>query len=226
MAEERVREHRIDRTFENPLSYRYFVTLPAGYDEETDQAWPMILFLHGGGSPDEARLKRMTAFLTDLPAIVVAPICPISPEGGLYTNWHWRMLGRLTREVLDVYRVDPEHRAVIGFSMGGSGAWELPFWEPDLFTKSVVIAGVCHPWSLRHFPKIPVWAFVGDEDYMMKEQRETVTSAKRFGVDVVETVVPGANHGGIFRYAREYTPMLRWLVGEGGRGEGQMTNDK
>lgn len=216
-AESQMREHTIERSFVKDLSYRYFVSLPPGYDDDAEQVWPMILFLHGGGTPDEATLKRMIAPLTALPAIVVAPICPSSPEGGLYTNWHWRMLGDLTRQVLATYRVDPALRSVTGFSMGGSGAWELPFHEPDLFTRVVVIAGVCHPWSLRHYPEIPVWVFVGALDFMQKEQRETVSSAQRFGVDVVETIVADADHGGILRHARGYEPMLQWLIGRGER---------
>ena len=54
--------------------------------------------------------------------------------------------------------------------------------------------------------------FVGAKDYMRKEQQETVTSAKRFGVDVVETVWKGADHGGIFRNAMSDQRMLDWLV--------------
>jgi hypothetical protein len=75
-----------------------------------------------------------------------------------------------------------------------------------------VTAGVCHLWSLRHYPTVPVWVFVGAKDYMRKEQQETVTSAKRFGVDVVETVWKGADHGGIFRNAMSDQRMLDWLV--------------
>jgi acetyl esterase/lipase len=63
-------------------------------------------------------------------------------------------------------------------------------------------------------PKIPVWVFVGADDYMRKEQQETVTSARRFGVEVVETIWPNANHGGIFKHARAHQPMLDWLVGD------------
>ncbi len=98
--------------------------------------------------------------------------------------------------------------------MGGSAAWELPFYEQELFAKSVVLAGVCHPWALRHYPRIPVWAFVGAEDYMRKEQQETITSARRFEVDVVETVWPDADHGEIARKAMSYQRMLDWLVTE------------
>jgi predicted peptidase len=202
----------LERTYTTKLTYRYIVTLPDEYAADEDRAWPLVLFLHGGGSPQPEALKRSTRWLTDLPAIIVTPICPPSPDGPIYANWDWRILGELVRKISEQYRVDPELRSVIGFSMGGSGAWELPFYEPELFTKSVVIAGVCHPWSQRHYPKIPVWVFVGADDYMRKEQQETVTSAERFGVDVVETVWTGADHGGIFRKARTYQPMLNWLV--------------
>ena len=47
---------------------------------------------------------------------------------------------------------------------------------------------------------------------MRKEQQETVTSAKRFHVDVVETVWSNTDHGGIFRNAMAYERMLNWLV--------------
>ena len=202
----------IQNTYATELSYRCVVTLPSEYEEQRDRAWPMILFLHGGGAPKPDQLKRSIRNLSDLPAIVVAPMCQASPDGPLYTNWHWKHLGKVVRDVSQAYRVDPARRSVIGFSMGGSGAWELPFHEPQLFSKAVVIAGVCHPWSLRHYPKIPVWVFVGSEDYMRKEQQETVTSAKRFGVDVVETIWNGADHGGIFRRAMSEQRMLDWLV--------------
>jgi len=172
----------------------------------------MILFLHGGGMPKPEQLQRSIRPLTKLPAIVVAPLCPHSPDGPRYTNWEWKPLGEVVREIDKKYRVDEKKRSVIGFSMGGSGAWELPSYEQDLFTKCVVIAGVCHPWSLRHYPKTHVWVFVGEKDYMRKEQQETVTSAKRFGVDVVETVWSGAGHGGIFKNAMAYQRMLNWLV--------------
>ncbi len=213
-AEPHAREHVIERDLSTKLTYRCVVSVPVQYEAQQGRSWPTILWLHGGGSPKPEQLKRSIRWLADLPAIVVAPICPPSPDGGLYTNWNWKMLGHVVREISSKYRVDPKMRSVIGFSMGGSGAWEIPFYEPELFSKVVVIADVCHPWSLRHYPKIPVWAFVGAEDYMRKEQQETITSAKRFGVDVVETVWPGANHGGIYARARSYQPVLDWLVSD------------
>lgn len=206
------REHQIELSFDTEIKYQYVITLPADYESDSDRLWPMILYLHGGGTPKIDQLIERNSSFSDLPAIVVLPLCPLSPDGAIYSNWHWKMLGALVREVCEWYRIDPEMRSVIGHSMGGSAAWELPFHEQDLFAKSVVLAGVCHPWSLRHYPNIPVWAFVGADDYMRKEQQETISSAKRFGVDVVETVWPGANHGSILRNAKSYQRMLDWLV--------------
>jgi predicted peptidase len=209
-----IREHVIEREYSQELSYRCLVSVPEGYDMNEERHWPFILFLHGGGTPGADGLKRSIRQLTELPAIVVAPICPPSPDGPRYQKWDWRHLGVVVREIGEQYRVDENKRSVIGFSMGGSGAWELPSYEPELFSKCVVIAGVCHPWSLRHYPETQVWVFVGEKDYMRKEQQETITSAERFGVDVVETIWDGADHGGIFRNAMSHREMLNWLVSD------------
>ena len=207
-----IREHVIERTYTTKLTYRCLVSVPDGYDTNEDRQWPMILFLHGGGMPKPEKLGQTIRPLTKLPAIIVAPLCPPSPDGPRYTKWEWKPLGEVVREIGKKYRVDEQKRSVIGFSMGGSGAWELPSYQKKLFSKCVVIAGVCHPWSLRHYPKTQVWVFVGEKDYMRKEQQETVTSAKRFGVDVVETVWADADHGGIFKNAISYQRMMNWLV--------------
>lgn len=209
-----IREHIVERTYTRKVRYRCLVSVPEQYKNNGQRRWPLILFLHGGGTPKEARLKQSIRRLTALPAIVVAPICPPSPDGYQYQKWNSKHLGEVVRQIGRKYRIDEKKRSVIGFSSGGSGAWEIPFHEPKLFSKCVVIAGVCHPWSLRNYPKktIQVWVFSGEKDYMRKEQHETITSAKRFGVNVVETVWPGADHGGIFRNTMAYQPMLDWLI--------------
>jgi len=211
-SEAEFRELVVERTFTETSLYRCLISVPDEYEADDDRRWPLVMFLHGGGNPKLESLKASIRGLANLPAIVVAPICPPSKYGDRYTNWNWRQLGDVVRRMGKDYRIDENRRSVIGFSHGGSGAWELPSFEDKLFTKCVVIAGVCHPWSLRHYPKIKVWVFVGAKDYMRKEQQETVTSAKRFNVDVVETVWEGADHSGIFKNAMSYQRMLDWLV--------------
>ncbi|MCA9131623.1 MAG: hypothetical protein KDA45_00640, partial [Planctomycetales bacterium] len=185
VAAAEIHEHNVDRSYSTTLQYRCLVSVPDDYQAAGEKRWPLILFLHGGGTPNLEKLQQTLKGLTALPAVVVIPICPPSADGPRYTNWNSKHLGYVVREIGKEYRIDEKRRSVIGFSMGGSGAWELPSYEPELFSKCVVLAGVCHPWSLRHYPPTQVWVFVGEKDYMRKEQQETVTSAQRFGVDVV-----------------------------------------
>ncbi len=86
------------------------VTVPVAYDADHDRSWPMILFLHGGGLPKLEQLKRSIRTLTELPAIVVAPLRPPSSDGPRYTNWDWKQLGEVVREISMKYRIDPKRR--------------------------------------------------------------------------------------------------------------------
>ena len=76
-----IREHVVERTYTTKLRYRCIVSVPDAYEADDERQWPMILFLHGGGSPNPDRLKQTTRRITELPAVVVAPICPPSPDG-------------------------------------------------------------------------------------------------------------------------------------------------
>ena len=73
-----IREHVVERTYSTKLRYRCIVSVPGGYEADDEHQWPMVLFLHGGGTPGAEKLRRSIRPLTDLPAIVVAPLCPPS----------------------------------------------------------------------------------------------------------------------------------------------------
>jgi predicted peptidase len=204
----------LTRAYHTRVTYRYLCSLPDGYDAQPERRWPMVLWLHGGGRENPESLSRSIASLVAQPALVVAPICPLPPDGVdcRYVNWDFHTLGDLVRQVSDTYRVDPHRRAVVGFSMGGSGAWELPFYEPELFTKVVVMAGVCHPWSLIHYPRAAVWCFIGEHDGLREAQEHTVHMARKFNVDVIQTLWPDTDHSGVCRRTLAHRPMLAWLT--------------
>ena len=67
---------------------------------------------------------------------------------------------------------------------------------------------------ILHLPDIPVWVFSGGRDRFLVEQGQTVESALRWGVDVVYTVFPEADHGGAKREAMKIQAMLDWLTSE------------
>lgn len=66
----------------------YLLYLPAGYEDDPEQRWPLILFLHGAGERgSDLELVRLHGIPyklengEDLPFIVVSPQCLASRTG-------------------------------------------------------------------------------------------------------------------------------------------------
>jgi predicted peptidase len=66
----------------------YFLYLPAGYDDDNDTLWPVILFLHGGGERGDGKEDLNYVLLhgvlaeawiqrRDLPFIIIGPQLPV-----------------------------------------------------------------------------------------------------------------------------------------------------
>ena len=191
----------------------YLVFLPDGYEESGKKVWPLLVYLHGGGGTAAKVTQQLTPH-RDRPFLIVAPICPPVPEGvdGKYKNWDPELLGPIVHTVGNDYRVDKTRTTLMGFSMGGSGAWALPFYHPDLFTRVVVMSGSCHPWKLKHYPKIPIRVYSGAKEPWLPQHTHTVESAKQFGLDVTHTIWPGASHGGCRQQTMNDESLWEWLI--------------
>ena len=54
-----IRVHVIERKSSQELSYRCLASVPEGYDPNGERHWPLILFLHGGGTPSAEVASEM-----------------------------------------------------------------------------------------------------------------------------------------------------------------------
>ena len=157
--------HRLDKKVDVGLNYLLY--LPP--DFERQQAWPMILFLHGSGERAATSKRSKQEGLPEMiehlgrnspSSKCVSPQCP---EGDAWT-WRLESLSALIDEAIARYKVDPDRIYLTGLSMGGFGTWALATYTPDRFAAIIPICGGGELTSVRRLKNLPVWAFHGAKD--------------------------------------------------------------
>ena len=177
--------------------FAYDVLLPDGYTPE--HSYPVILYLHGVGAQAPAGTPPYNAFPQMMnsisvagvnyraryPAIIVAPQCANAAAG---TN-DWGGLdvslkhGRLTnppmrcgdgamaalKTVIATTSANPAKIYIVGFSLGGIGAYYLAATHPSLFAAILPVAGAIRgnitPAEFARFLRgKPMWSFHGFDD--------------------------------------------------------------
>src|SRR5919109_1166396 len=130
-------------------TYRYQVYVPAVYDPV--RAWPVILFLHGGGERGSDGMLQtevglgaaIRRFRERYPAIVVMPQAPAGPADVPVSVWQDASevaLGALD-DALGELSADAARVYLTGMSQGGHGSWYLAYHHPQRFAALVVICG-------------------------------------------------------------------------------------
>jgi S-formylglutathione hydrolase FrmB len=134
----------------------YNVLLPTGYDSSGTRRYPVLYLLHALQYNENTWLKlsdvkKFTAPFTGRRAAIV--VMPDGGPGGWYSNWPdgtelWERyhLHRLIPAIDRRFRTLPDrsHRAVAGFSMGGTGALEYAARHPSLFAADGAFSPLSH----------------------------------------------------------------------------------
>lgn len=197
----------------------YLLYLPPGI-ERGEAKWPLVLWLHGRSlrGRDLNLLKRygppaLIARGHHLPFVVVAPQLP--PDGS------WYDLGPvadIVDHVIASYPVDPDRVYLLGYSMGGGGAYRMAFDYGDRFAAMIAIAGHTPeptPDHVRAVERFPFLAIHGGQD-----ERVPLTPARRMAQALEEDgapqfefrLVPGMNHARLERLTRDEA-LYAWLLG-------------
>lgn len=143
-----------DSFYSNALESEMMVDvyLPEGYDQEDPEArYPVIYFLHGGGSNQNGYPEINTA-MNNLIGISIEPAILVKPDGGI-ANW-WSdspMTGNYETYVAQdlVAYIDSEYntiaerskRAIMGHSLGGYGTMTIALRYPDTFCAAASHGG-------------------------------------------------------------------------------------
>jgi len=201
---------------DNPPLYKYKVDLPSYYNEETDQLYPLLIFLHGAGERGEDLDKvsvhgppKLHNAGQDFPTIIVSPLCPAN------VYWDIARLEALLKEIKKKYKIDDSRIYLTGLSMGGYFTWGWATAHPEHFAALVPICGGGEPDNVTSIKDIPVWAFHGGQDDVVpiSQSQEMIEALQDLGANPKFTIYPDVGHDS---WTEAYnTPELwEWLFGK------------
>jgi predicted peptidase len=194
----------------------YLLYLPAGYGEDVNKNWPLILYLHGIGERGSKLsqlvkhgIPRIVEDQDDFAFVTVSPQCPDD------TFWfeHYNALKVMMDEVISKYAVDGRRVYLTGNSMGGYGTWGLAIAFPELFAAIAPICGGGIPEEVCVLKDVPVWAFHGEKDdrVELKEVQKMVDALEKCGGNVKFTVYEGVGHDS-WTMTYEDPALYRWFL--------------
>ena len=208
----------LDRDYKARL--KYLLYLPKEYEKE--EAWPLVLFLHGSGERgDNLELvkkhgpPKLVAEGKEFPFVLVSPQCPA------FQDWQPVELSALLDEIVEKQKIDKDRIYVTGLSMGGYGTWALATEFPERFAAIAPMCGGGEPEAAKLLAGLPAWVFHGakDQNVSLAGAADMVSALKRAGDVVKFTIDPDAAHD-CWTKAYDDPKLYEWLL------EQKRTEDK
>lgn len=133
-------------------NWKYKVYLPNGYDEKSDEKYPVLYMLHGFGENSSSILEKsntkdvLDKIMKDkenkMIVVFVDGFTSFFIDSDYDKNMESAIKDELIKEIDENYKTDANKnsRAIGGISVGGYGAASLSLRNPDLFTKALLIS--------------------------------------------------------------------------------------
>jgi len=154
---ENFQRYRTDMSFHSntlKTDILYSVFFPKNYNTDTQKKYPVVYLLHGLGDDHKSwndQWLRISTVIENMEEDGIDEMIYIMPQGfrSYYVNAYNGSLNymnmfidELVPHVDKAFRTiaDREHRAVVGYSMGGFGAMILPTKHPEVFSVSVPLS--------------------------------------------------------------------------------------
>jgi predicted alpha/beta hydrolase family esterase len=200
------------KTFSENLNYLLYK--PLSYT--STKKWPLIVYLHGGGSIDSdinrirtMGLPRLTENGLSLPAILLAP------QLQNQKNWLPKYVDEYIREAVSSLSVDENKIYITGISLGAVGVWQYCAEYPDKVTAAIPVSGWGNPNEVCKIKNIPVWAFHGNQDRVVAfaGSKNMIDELKKCDGDARLTIIEDGGHE-IWEQAYLYPRFTNWLFSQ------------
>lgn len=212
----------------------YRLLKPQNYDPNVK--YPLVLFLHGAGERGTDNEKQLVHGVREFvkpenrekyPCFLVAPQCP---DAAQWVSVPWdadahdmpaepsRPL-RLALALVDAlqreYSIDADRLLITGLSMGGYGTWDAISRHPDKFAAAVPVCGGGDLAQAQRIAQVPLWAFHGADDTVVKPQRSRgmIAAVKEAGGQPKYSELAGVGHDS-WNPAYASDEMMAWLFAQ------------
>lgn len=202
---------------------QYYLYIP----EKQTNHMPLIVYLHGASAKGQ-ELQLLTSTeefpkylqegeLGKIEAYVLMPQLPSEQKS-------WRnideLLYNLIQDTVAEFSIDEKNISLTGFSIGGTGTWELAKKYPELFARIAPLSGSARGVldSAEEMKDISAWVFVSDEDTVIRpnSSEDMVHQLKRAGAKATIHLFEGAEHEEVSSlvWLDEMIKLADWLTGE------------
>ncbi|HSG69561.1 MAG TPA: prolyl oligopeptidase family serine peptidase [Planctomycetaceae bacterium] len=229
---EMIYQPKVFETEQGDLPYRFLTPEKFG-DGET---YPLVIFLHGAGERGIDNKKQLVHGLKEFvtpanrknyPCFIIAPQ---APEEKRWVEVEWtldehtmpetpseplrltfELIGKLTKEL----PIDRSRIYITGLSMGGYGTWDALQRKPELFAAAVPVCGGGDETQAGKLEQIPIWAFHGDKDTVVKPHRSVnmVEAVNKAGGEAKLTMYEGVGHNS-WNQVYADPAMMKWLFSQ------------
>ncbi len=196
------------------------------YTPSSPQAdMPLIVYLHGGhGKGSNLSILTDTdgfpqyladGLLGEVPAYVLIPQLSAGQRG-------WKPAAETVTQLIDKVceenHIDRSRICLTGHSMGGTGTWDLALAYPDVFSRIAPMSGSVDttPETLALLKNTPVWAFVSENDVVVKpdSSERSIAALAQQNTDAQITAFPETDHVGVPQKAwlEHGAELLNWLL--------------
>jgi predicted peptidase len=219
----------VDVTGRGKDTLQYRLLTPV--DQDFGKKYPLVVYLHGAnsrGSDNKKQLRMLDTFLLDstkrkqYPCYIFAPQCkshPYSWDGMRDANSLLKSplvdAEEIMVRLIQNNQIDTSRIYLVGYSMGGAGAWESMTAHPRRYAAAIVLSSWADTSCVGKLSHIPIWAFHGAQDQVVPVSsiRATVAVLEKSGAPVRYTEYPDEGHGCWKRAFRD-TELLSWLFAQ------------
>lgn len=198
---------------------------------------PLVIVLHGSGRRGNENVQQLRGIparlcqqsITDeYRCAVLAPQCPAGLSWSSSIDADTDLLAVVLQMVDDICqdkRIDLQRIYLVGYSMGGFGAWDLASYAPDRFAAVVPIAGGGDPSRAGSLIDLPIWAIHGADDDVVPAalSRDMIEAIREAGGQPNYSELPNTAHNSWPSLFDHDTGILEWLFQQ--RSDGQTGRD-